>query len=143
MLSALAMSYYPYPPVHYQWRKQSSPIAGATNSSLTLSHVTLSHAGNYDVVASTIYGSTISPVAALTVFIPAIAATLSSPAYSADNQFQFTVTGSTGSNYVVQVATNLAPPTAWVSIFTNTSPFTFVDSNANSFPQRFYRAYAP
>lgn len=59
-----------------------------------------------------------------------------------NNQFQFTVTGIAGSNYVVQVATNLSPPTTWISLFTNASPFTFVDSNANSFPQRFYRAQA-
>ena len=79
----------------------------------------------------------------MTVFIPAIAATLGSPFYTSNNQFQFTVAGSTGSNYVVQVTTNLSPPTVWVSLSTNTSPFTFVDSNANNFPQRFYRAQTP
>ena len=127
----------------YQWRKESSPLADATNSYLTLTNVTLSDAGNYDVVATGTYGSTPSAPATLTVFIPAIAATLGSPSYTADNLFQFTVAGSTGSNYVVQVATNLSAPTTWISLFTNASPFTFVDSNANNFPQRFYRAHTP
>jgi hypothetical protein len=140
-LSALAGSYFP-DPVLYQWRKQGSPITSATNSSLTLSNVTLSDAGNYDVVASNIHGSTLSAAATLTVIVPAIAATLGSPIYTANNQFQFTVSGTAGSNYVVQVATNLNAPTVWISLFTNTSPFTFVDSSAQNFPQRFYRAQA-
>jgi hypothetical protein len=129
--------------VSYQWRKDGSTINGATASSLTLTSVTLSDSGNYNVVASNIYGSTPSSVATLTVFAPAIAATLGSPTYTTNNQFQFTVNGTAGSNYVVQVATNLSSPTAWVSLFTNASPFTFVDSNANSFQQKFYRAYSP
>ena len=65
------------------------------------------------------------------------------PAFSAtvfaNNQFQFTVTGTAGSNYVVQAATNLAAPN-WIPLMTNTAPFVFVQSNANLFPQRFYRA---
>lgn len=126
----------------YQWRKQGSSITGATNSGLWLRNVTLSDAGTYDVVATGIYGSSLSATATLTVFVPATAATLSTPAYTVNNQFQFTVTGSAGSNYVVQVATNLSAPTTWVSLFTNASPFTFVDSNAQNFPQRFYRAQA-
>jgi hypothetical protein len=129
--------------VAYQWWKDGSQIAFATYSSLTLANTSLNDAGVYYVVASDIYGGRQSQTATLTVFIPAIAATLGSPAYTANSQFQFTVTGSAGSNYVVQVATNLSPPTTWISLFTNASPFTFVDSNAQNFPQRFYRASAP
>jgi hypothetical protein len=149
ILSAYALG--PAPPTpngplfveaRYQWRKQGSLIDGKTNAALFLSNVTLSDAGNYDVVATGTYGSTLSASATLTVFIPAIAATLGSPAYTANNQFQFTVTGSAGSNYVVQVATNLSTPTAWIPLVTNSSPFTFVDSSAQNFPQRFYRAQA-
>jgi hypothetical protein len=126
----------------YQWRKQGSPIASATNSYLTLPNVTLNDAGTYDVVATGTYGSTPSAVATLTVFVPGIAATLGSPAYTTNNQFQFTVTGTAGSNYVVQVAHDLSSSTTWLSLFTNTSPFTFVDSYAQRFPQRFYRVQA-
>ncbi len=64
---------------------------------------------------------------------------LASPTVLPGNQFQFTVTGAAGSNYVVQVSTNLSG-TNWVSLFTNTSPFTFTDSNASILPQGFYRA---
>ena len=53
--------------------------------------------------------------------------------------FQFLVTGTAGSNYVVQVTTNLAPPN-WTSLFTNASPFTFTDANPGAASQKFYRA---
>jgi hypothetical protein len=73
--------------------------------------------------------------ALLTVPTPPV---LAAPVVSG-NQFQFTVTGATGSNYVIQLSTNLSSSN-WISIFTNTAPFTFTDSNANNFPQGFYRA---
>jgi len=55
-----------------------------------------------------------------------------------NNQFQFTVNGTTGSNYVVQAATNLAMPD-WISLITNPAPFVFADTNVALFPSRFYR----
>jgi endonuclease/exonuclease/phosphatase family metal-dependent hydrolase len=85
----------------------------------------------YDMV--TILADDIPPIIALPT--PAV---LSSPAMIANGQFRFTVAGSPSSNYVVQVSTNLSG-TQWTSIFTNPSPFTFTDSNANGFPQGFYR----
>jgi endonuclease G len=69
----------------------------------------------------------------------------SAPTFSAftfkNNQFQFMVNGTTGSNYVVQAATNLAAAD-WISLTTNAAPFLFIQSNASSFGQRFYRARA-
>jgi endonuclease/exonuclease/phosphatase family metal-dependent hydrolase len=64
---------------------------------------------------------------------------LKSPVIISGNQFQFTVTGTTGSNYIIQVTTNLAASN-WISLFTNTAPFTFTDSNASAFLRGFYRA---
>jgi DNA/RNA endonuclease G (NUC1) len=55
-----------------------------------------------------------------------------------NNQFQFTLTGTPGTNYIVQAATNLAVPN-WIPLATNAAPFVFIQSNANLFPQRFYR----
>lgn len=70
------------------------------------------------------------------VFSTASAATLSS-AVRAGGQFSFTVAGSSGSQYIVQASSDLM---TWQSIQTNTVPFTFVDSQAGSYTQRFYRA---
>ena len=55
------------------------------------------------------------------------------------NQFRFTVNGWTGTNYIVEAATNLASAN-WIPLLTNAAPFTFIQSNAGSFGQRFYRA---
>jgi hypothetical protein len=71
---------------------------------------------------------------------PPAAPTLNAPALSG-GQFQFTVTGTAGSNYVVQALTNLSGSN-WVSLQTNSAPFGFVDTNSVGFPQRFYRAIA-
>jgi len=54
-------------PLSYQWLKGESPLAGATNSALTLNQVTTTHAGGYRVVVTNIAGSVTSSVAALTV----------------------------------------------------------------------------
>ncbi len=64
---------------------------------------------------------------------------LESPAYTANNKFQFRLTGGTGFNYVIQAATNPAAPN-WLSLLTNAAPFTFVETNAALYPVRFYRA---
>jgi hypothetical protein len=67
-----------------------------------------------------------------------VAATLGASSF-ATNSFSFTITGTTGSNYIIQVTTNLAASN-WISLFTNTAPFTFTDSNASAFLRGFYRA---
>jgi endonuclease/exonuclease/phosphatase family metal-dependent hydrolase len=69
---------------------------------------------------------------------PAAPALLSVPAYTND-QFQFLLTGTAGSNYVVEGSDDPGAVN-WISLLTNSSPFTFKDTNASPFTQRFYRA---
>lgn len=70
---------------------------------------------------------------------PALPPVLSTPVLSG-GLFQFHLTGSAGSNYIVQAATD--PIAAdWVALRTNAAPFTFTVSNVFSFPQRFYRGW--
>lgn len=82
-------------------------------------------------------GGLATSVGNFTVTVPA-----SVPSFSlitfVNNQFSFTVTGTSGTNYIVQAATNLTSP-IWVPLITNPAPFVFIESNANSFEQRFYR----
>jgi endonuclease/exonuclease/phosphatase family metal-dependent hydrolase len=66
---------------------------------------------------------------------------LSASALDTNLYFQFTLSGTTGSNYIVQASTNLSAGN-WVSLLTNAAPFSFLDTNASLFPQRFYRALA-
>jgi endonuclease G len=71
----------------------------------------------------------------ISISLPAVIPALSSLVFS-NNTFQFTVTGTSGSNYVVQASDSLTIPD-WTPIITNMAPFQFTDTN--SFPQKFYR----
>ncbi|MGC4072453.1 MAG: immunoglobulin domain-containing protein [Nibricoccus sp.] len=54
-------------PFSYQWKKYSTPIAGATSSTLTLTDVQAGDAGAYVVTVTNAIGSTLSNVGSLTV----------------------------------------------------------------------------
>ena len=122
----------------YQWKFNGANLPSAVSSVLTVSKVTTNQAGTYSVAVSNSAGSTNS-TATLTVYATA-AATLASTAHAA-GQYALIVTGVPGYKYVVQASTNMVN---WVPVQTNTAPFTFVDTNASHFRQRFYRSvYAP
>jgi hypothetical protein len=70
--------------------------------------------------------------------LPITASTLSSPQFDG-SQFQFNVSGTGGSNYIVQASSNLID---WLPTRTNPSPFLFVDTNAAQWPALFYRSVA-
>jgi uncharacterized repeat protein (TIGR01451 family) len=81
-----------------------------------------------DSASATINAGTIAP--------PQLTNTL----VNINGTFQLTVNGQSGQEYIVQASTNLIN---WVSIYTNpppfVSPFTFTDSNATNYLDRFYR----
>jgi len=54
-------------PLSYQWRRDAAVIPGATNSTMTLTNVQLSQAGNYSAVVSNAYGVATSQTATLAV----------------------------------------------------------------------------
>ncbi len=56
-----------YPVPTYQWRKDGSPISGATSATYTIASVSTSDAGVYTVVATNSQGSVTSTEAALTI----------------------------------------------------------------------------
>ncbi len=91
----------------------------------------------FDVANSTAPDLAIQGIITSTSSPTNMPAELSAPGFSA-GQFQMLVTGTAGGNYVVQTSTNLASPD-WVPLLTNTSPFTFTDTNQTA-PQKFYRA---
>ena len=62
----VSASYYPSP--NYQWLFHSSPLADATNASLSLTNVRFANAGGYSVIVTNAYGSVTSTVAQLTVY---------------------------------------------------------------------------
>jgi hypothetical protein len=104
---------------------------------LGLNDVGFGNAGAYDVVVSGSYGSVTSSVVTLTVGI-----ILSAPQVTVGNaNFTFLLSGPAGSNYVVQISTNL---TSWSSVSTSTMPVggCMALTNAISgYSRRFYRAF--
>jgi pectate lyase len=124
----------------YQWYfNTNTPIANATNSTLTLLDVQATNAGAYSVTVSNLAGSAVSANASLGVS----GTTPPSPQMSGmtynNGIFSLTVNGSGGYDYIIQGSTNLL---VWTNIFTNplpALPFTWSDFGASNFPQQFYR----
>jgi hypothetical protein len=127
-------------PLIYQWLSNGTNLDGATNATLTLNAVAAEQAGSYSVTVANPVGSITSSNAVLSVYATA-AATLNGCSFSCVNGLEFQVAGVPGFNYAVQESTNLID---WVSLLTNTAPFSFTDTNAASLPQQFYRTlYVP
>lgn len=123
-------------PLGFQWEFGIGDILDASNSSLTLTNVQLADAGTYSLVITNFFGSVTSAPALLQVFESA-AGTLQSPSFAGNNQFQLTVSGVPGFNYVVETSTNLFD---WTPLLTNAAPFTLTDTNVVNVPRRFYRS---
>lgn len=121
----------------YQWLKNGSPLANATNATLNLANAGAGDAANYSVIVSNVAGSVTSDIATLTVNVPP-APTISSTTLSG-GQLTLVVSGSAGYLYGIQTSTNLAN---WQTVFTTnatTMPFGWTDA-ALIDPMRFYRA---
>ena len=58
-------------PMKYQWRKNGTPLAGATNTAYGISSVSSSDAGSYTVVITNAFGSATSGIATLTLNVAA------------------------------------------------------------------------
>jgi DNA/RNA endonuclease G (NUC1) len=137
----------------------SSASGGGTNATIDLSTITdLQNVGEntnvtfrivnyggtsssgtwyvYDTAGSTALDLAIQGTVTQIVNPPAIAPSISLLTF-VNQQFQFAITGATGSNYIIQATTDLSSPN-WIPILTNVAPFTFVDTNT-TFSQRFYR----
>ncbi len=126
-------------PLSYQWEFNGTNALEATDATLSLTNVSLDQAGIYSVIVTNLAGVA-SNSATLSVYASAAATLSALPSFSG-GQFQFTVTGVPGFNYVIEASTNFID---WEPLVTNASPFTLTDDEATNFPARFYRAtYAP
>ena len=121
-------------------------LTGQTDSGLSLAAVTFDNAGNYFVVVTNNFGSVTSSPAALTItgtaFIPPQLMTLT--ASGGGLQLQFI--GTPNYPYILETATNLAPPINWQPILTNAADasgnWIFAVTNNPNVPASFYRAAA-
>jgi hypothetical protein len=90
------------PPLLYQWRWNGANLVGASGTSLTLTNVGPSQAGNYDVVVANDGGAVTSQVAMLTL-LPALVP----PAILSNPRSQLV---STGETVYLTVAASGSPP---------------------------------
>jgi hypothetical protein len=120
-------------PVSYQWLREGTPINGATSSSLVLTNLQMSDAGNYSVIVSNITGSLVSSNAYLTMNPAGVSLAL----YPG-----ITITGVVGLTYGIQYNTNLNNTNAWQGAANVTigAPIQlWFDVQPLAIPQRFYR----
>ncbi len=126
-------------PLAYQWEFNGTNLDGATDSTLTLTNISLDEAGVYLVTITNVAGAT-SNSATLSVYATAAATLAPLPSLGGD-QFQFDVSGVPGFDYVIEASTNFID---WEPLVTNTAPFTFTDDEITNYPARYYRSvYQP
>lgn len=108
---------------------------------LTLNDITAQNAGNYSVIITSSSGSVTSSVATLTELLPP----QNFSATSANgSQLYLQLTGTTNYPYILQMATNLAPPINWQPVGTNSTDSTgrwnFTVTNVSVPPSGYFRA---
>jgi hypothetical protein len=127
-------------PFKYQWKFNGANLAGQTSATLSISSVKPVNAGAYTVQVSNSAGVTNSVAAMLSVITNTVP-TVAMPAVVEPGQFGFQIPGEAGLKYAVEATTDFKK---WTPVQTNTAPFTFTQTNAASFAQRYYRVrYVP
>jgi pectate lyase len=124
----------------YQWYfNTNTPVANATNATLTLASVQSTNVGVYSVIVTNSTGSVASANVSLNLTVTTPASPQVTGSVYTNGTFSLTVNGDSGHNYIIQTSTNL---TVWTSIFTNpmpTLPFVWSDTGASNYSQQFYR----
>ena len=117
-----------------------SAVVGTGSSTLTITNSSSTPVGAYmlTITGATSDSSDITHTKTVTLVNPPAAPSFSGITFT-NHYFQFLVTGTAQTNYVVQTSTNLNAQN-WISLKTNAAPFLFVDTNVNWINQRFYRA---
>jgi len=133
------------PPLGYQWQKNGTNLAGATNMMLTLTNLYRHHSGSLSVAVTNAHGSTLSSNATLSVRAPQRLTLLPpSPAGSFDFQFG----DADGSpllpddvaHFEVRASTNLVDWLTLTPELTLTNGVLLLrDLNRTNYPARFYR----
>ena len=121
-------------PLSYQWLINGTPIQGASGSSLILTNLQATNAGNYSVVITNAYGSVTSSNAYLTMNPAGVSLAL----YAG-----ITIDGVVGLTYGIQYNTNLNNTNGWQGVANVTlgipTELWFDVQPAFQQPQRYYR----
>ena len=124
-------------PHTFQWRRDGTPIVGATNPSLQLTGIDLSDARSYSVIVSNAHGFVVTPDAQLTVYFP----DPTIRARKTPTGLELTLQAWPGRTYRLQRRTTVGP---WTDLqtFTPQSPTTTFTDNTSS-QRAFYRLVTP
>jgi hypothetical protein len=129
----------------YQWQKGGTNIIAATNSTYTIAAAGFSDAGVYTGIVNGVGGSASSSTT-LTVAPRPPSLALTSSTLAGRQMLNLQVGGLAGSNYVLQVTTNLTPPAQWAPLQTNMADVNgaclFIVTNSPA-PCLFYRIALP
>ncbi|MEY4918320.1 MAG: hypothetical protein RL616_2233, partial [Verrucomicrobiota bacterium] len=135
-------------PLNFQWLKGGVPVAnggaisGALTNALNFIPAATNHAGNYSVIVTNFGGSVTSSVAALNVVVvPSLVLSNSGGGF-----VLAAGSGAVSNRYIVQRATNLASPIAWVPLVTNvigTNGLIQFNETNKAAPFQFYRVLFP
>jgi sugar lactone lactonase YvrE len=114
--------------------------ATAFAAGLPLNNFQFAEVGTYDLIVSNPFGTSTSAVMVVTADLAPLSASLAGK-HSLNIEFS----GNPGSNYVLQMATNLAPPIVWQSVATNAADINGSGSfsDAPGGQSRFYRLSLP
>ncbi len=132
-------------PMSFQWYfNRTNPFVGPILSTLTLPNVTPQSTGLYSVLVASTYGSVTSSAASLAVVTPLV----TNLVRSTNGRVTLNFVGLPNTTTRLWATTNLAAPSSWLAIFTNTITTTngtwqFTDTNAIGNPARFYRFSTP
>ncbi|MDB6031264.1 MAG: Matrixin, partial [Verrucomicrobiales bacterium] len=129
-----------------QWYYNGSPLAGANGITLSFPAVQPSNAGPYSVTISNAFGM-LTNYCCLVVTPPQLNG---KPTFTNGVPSTYSISSALLPGYVLQYTTNLSAPIVWQNAFTNaTTNCSFVhvspmvDTNGQTYPQRYYRAVSP
>jgi len=126
------------PAPNYQWRRNGTNIAAATNATLSLSPLVGTDAGTYSAVVSNLAGSVISSNALLSL-IAANPPSLAFPGAPSGGTVSLTAVVDLGATYALESSTNLVNWTALTNVVAAGSSLNLVVPVSADAPQNFYR----
>jgi hypothetical protein len=123
----------------YQWRFNSVPIPGATDSSYTRFNVQTNDVGNYSVFVTNIAGSLVSSNALLSL-LPPQPSQFQLLTLLPDGTLKLVFTGEPGAAYTIEVSTNLTDWSVLTNLVNTNGTVEFNAGQTSDYPQRFFRA---
>ena len=123
----------------YQWRFNGNNLSGETNSTFSITSVTVTNTGNYSVLVTNIVGSVVS-TNALLALIPPSAAQFQSISVQPDGTVQIGFTGNAVWNYTIETSTNLTDWSVLTNLTSADGNFIFTAGGTTNSPQQFFRA---